>query len=249
MIRSFLKVTQFGRECVANRCLSQKLTQREMAEIEDAVQRSIKGIKDPLLGRPLGHLSFVKRVSLADNQLNIDLQVPPLHPSLTQIQTMVKQCAKQNLMHNQTQKQLNFSVCVKTSPTPPVPVTKDHNKEEIELEGLSEVAHFVAVYSCKGGVGKSTAAIRLAQTLSQRKIRVGILDADIYGPSLPHLVSPEDTTVRASSEDRILPIDHKGLKILSLGYVSKLSGVPGSGPDNGATVLRGPLAGRVVTQL
>ena len=93
--------------------------------------------------------------------------------------------------------------------------------------------------------------------------RIGLLDVDVYGPSLPLLVKPDDVTVRQSppdessasndddtSIDMIEPIIHNNVKLMSLGYVSPTSGVPGSGMNStSATVLRGPMAGRVVSQL
>jgi Mrp family chromosome partitioning ATPase len=80
---------------------------------------------------------------------------------------------------------------------------------------------------------------------------VGLLDVDIYGPSLPFMVNPDDDTVRKSSlgASMVCPIEHNGVKLLSLGYVSSNSGIPGSGKSDNAAVLRGPMAGRVVTQL
>jgi hypothetical protein len=107
---------------------------------------------------------------------------------------------------------------------------------------LKNVTHFLAVYSCKGGVGKSTIATNLAYQLSSMGGRVGLLDLDVYGPSLPLLVKPDDPTVRQSPPEvgagMIEPIEHGGVKLMSLGYVSPTSGVPGSGPDGGAAVLR-----------
>lgn len=121
------------------------------------------------------------------------------------------------------------------------------------LPSLRNIKHFLAVSSCKGGVGKSTIAVNLAYQLSSMGGRVGLLDLDVYGPSLPLLVRPDDPTVRQSSpeigEGMIDPIEHRGVKLMSLGYVSPNSGVPGSGSDGGAAVLRGPMAGRVVSQL
>jgi Mrp family chromosome partitioning ATPase/uncharacterized membrane protein YfcA len=117
--------------------------------------------------------------------------------------------------------------------------------------GLAEVSHFLAVYSCKGGVGKSTVAVNLAYELARLGGRIGLLDLDVYGPSLPILVKPEDTAIRRSEKGKgmVLPIEHKGVKLLSLGFVNRSSGVPGSGPDNGAAIMRGPMAGKVVEQL
>jgi Mrp family chromosome partitioning ATPase len=119
------------------------------------------------------------------------------------------------------------------------------------LPTLQNVKHFLAVYSCKGGVGKSTIAANLAYQLAASGGRIGLLDLDVYGPSLPLLVKPSDPTVRKSplGEGIIQPIEHKGVNLMSLGYVSPNSGVPGSGPNGSAAVLRGPMAGRVVSQL
>ena len=140
------------------------------------------------------------------------------------------------------------------------------NKQKNEImsnlgPGLQNVKHVIAVYSCKGGVGKSTIATNLAYQLASSTSggygRVGLLDLDVYGPSLPLLVQPTDPTVRQCpphiGEGMIEPISHAGVKLMSLGYVSPNSGVPGSGsdPNNSpsAAVLRGPMAGRVVSQL
>jgi Mrp family chromosome partitioning ATPase len=117
--------------------------------------------------------------------------------------------------------------------------------------GLAHITHFLAVYSCKGGVGKSTIAVNLAYELARMGGRVGLLDVDIYGPSLPVLIHPDDAAVHPSPMGRgmIYPIHHRGVKVMSLGYVSPGSGVPGSGPQGGAAVMRGPMAGKVVAQL
>jgi ATP-binding protein involved in chromosome partitioning len=75
----------------------------------------------------------------------------------------------------------------------------------------------------KGGVGKSTIAVNLAYELSARGGRVGLLDLDLYGPSLPLLVQPVDKTIRRSAigKGMVYPINHEGVKILSLGFVNQ----------------------------
>jgi ATP-binding protein involved in chromosome partitioning len=85
---------------------------------------------------------------------------------------------------------------------------------------LATVKHVIAVGAGKGGVGKSTVAVNLALTLAREGLSVGLLDADIYGPSLPMLLGVEDgaTRVRMTAERHILPLEARGLPLVSFGF-------------------------------
>ncbi|GAX24389.1 hypothetical protein FisN_4Lh521 [Fistulifera solaris] len=184
-----------------------------------------------------------------------------LHPYISALKSKVKEefeaeitawLAKEVSM-NSTMK-LNVNVeAIATKPTSAMLHLTEGKEELLQMlgPGLQSVSHVVTVYSCKGGVGKSTIAVNLAYELAARGGRVGLLDLDIYGPSLPLLVDPKDTAVRPSPSGpgMVYPINHEGVKLLSLGYVSSQSGVPGSGKESGTAVMRGPLVGKVVTQL
>ena len=115
--------------------------------------------------------------------------------------------------------------------------------------GLERVGAAIAVSSCKGGVGKSTVAVNLAYSLARRGGRVGLLDADVYGPSLPSLISPADVAPRPSRthEGMVLPIEHRGVRCVSFGYVNSAA-APGAG-GRGAAVMRGSIVSRVINQL
>jgi Mrp family chromosome partitioning ATPase len=97
---------------------------------------------------------------------------------------------------------------------------------------LSKVANIIAVSSCKGGVGKSTVAVNFACELRRRGLRVGLLDADIYGPSLPLMLGAVDMSVHLCPDNQkwSLPLESEtGLKMISFGHVNPKSGAPGAG--------------------
>ncbi|CAO1945794.1 unnamed protein product [Urochloa humidicola] len=106
-------------------------------------------------------------------------------------------------------------------------------------EGLQKVSNIIAVSSCKGGVGKSTVAVNLAYTLAGMGARVGIFDADVFGPSLPTMVSPENRLLVMNPESRaILPIEYLGVKMVSFGFAGQ-----------GRAIMRGPMVSGVINQL
>jgi len=104
---------------------------------------------------------------------------------------------------------------------------------------LGGVKHILAVASGKGGVGKSSISVNLAYVLAHRGARVGILDADIYGPSLPVLVPVVQKGIYAGKAGGIQPVMYGGVKLMSMGYAR---------PDEHAA-LRGPMASGMVRQM
>ena len=105
--------------------------------------------------------------------------------------------------------------------------------------GLSGVKKIVAVSSCKGGVGKSTVSALIARTLAGRGVKTGLLDADIYGPSLPTLFNVHSPKLYAGANERVLPVEVDGLKLMSFAFMA------GDGPS----VLRGPIVSQYVQHL
>ncbi len=108
-----------------------------------------------------------------------------------------------------------------------------------EKSGLKEVKYILAVSSCKGGVGKSTVAAMLAKTLGARGSKVGLLDADIYGPSVPTLFNLHEPGVKATEDNQFIPNEVDGVKLMSFGFLM------GDGP----AVIRGPMVSQYMTQL
>ena len=106
---------------------------------------------------------------------------------------------------------------------------------------ISSVKHIIAIASGKGGVGKSTIAINLALALSKLGQEVGLLDADIYGPSQQRMLGVSDDNQPEQKDGKyILPILAHGIKAMSIGFLSN-QGVP--------MIWRGPMAGSALTQM
>lgn len=111
------------------------------------------------------------------------------------------------------------------------------------IDPFEKIKHTVAVASGKGGVGKSTVAVNLAIALARDGHKVGILDADIYGPSLPlmfDLVDEKPLARRVNGRDMIIPVDKYGLKVMSIGFFVEPSQ---------ALLWRGPMASNALKQL
>ncbi|MFN3946694.1 MAG: Mrp/NBP35 family ATP-binding protein [Aquificaceae bacterium] len=102
------------------------------------------------------------------------------------------------------------------------------------------VKHLIAVGSGKGGVGKSTVSVNLALALSKLGYKVGLLDADIYGPSVPTLLGIKGERVHVDDENKIIPIEKYGLKTLSIGFLLPSEDTP--------VIWRGPMLMRALTQ-
>lgn len=219
---------------------------RDIASLEERLWNTVATrVQDPILQQSLKSLQWWPRRLLFEkdaNAVKVVLQLPSLlHPQLSQLQKVVQQETQQEIDQWRNEKaetdngRVNGAAAVSavpsvvtvqvtaTRPSPFMVQTYDDDKEAERLgPGLQHVAHVVAVYSCKGGVGKSTVAVNLAYELARLGGRIGLLDVDVYGPSLPVLLHPDDATVRKSplGSSMVLPIDHRGVKVLSLGFVS-----------------------------
>jgi len=124
------------------------------------------------------------------------------------------------------------------------PKKSKNNVNDLTLDEVNNVRHIIGVASGKGGVGKSTVAVNLAVALARLGYRVGLADADVYGPSVPIMTSTEGALPDAIPSDdgpeAILPIEKYGVKWMSIGYFAE----PGQ-----ALIWRGPMACNALKQM
>lgn len=125
-----------------------------------------------------------------------------------------------------------------TSPEP-----SENQQNTIKGKEIAGIKNIIAVASGKGGVGKSTVAANLAVTLSKMGFKVGVLDADIYGPSVPTMfdtIDEKPISVEVEGKNLMKPVENYGVKMLSIGYFSGA---------NQAVVWRGPMAAKALNQM
>jgi ATP-binding protein involved in chromosome partitioning len=108
-----------------------------------------------------------------------------------------------------------------------------------EASGIGQVKYIIAVASGKGGVGKSTTAVNLALAFQQNGLRVGMLDADIYGPSLPRLLAITERP-ELSGDNVLMPVDKYGMKVMSMGFLVD---------EETPMIWRGPMVISAITQM
>lgn len=123
------------------------------------------------------------------------------------------------------------------------PFEEKKRRQEMINQSMSSIKHIVAVGSGKGGVGKSTVAVNLALILSKKGFKVGLADADVYGPSLPtlfHIDKAEILATKDGEREVMIPVEKYGLKLMSIGFL-----VDYSAP----LMWRGPMASNALTQL
>ena len=120
---------------------------------------------------------------------------------------------------------------------------KPENPNQIKGKAIPGISNIIAVSSGKGGVGKSTVTANLAVTLANMGFKVGVLDADIYGPSMPIMFDVEQakpTSVEVDGKSKMQPVQSYGVEILSIGFFTK--------PDQ-AVIWRGPMAAKALNQM
>lgn len=191
---------------------------------ERDVLKALEAVKDPDLGRDIVSLGFIKDLSIEGSRVSFTIELTtPACPVKAELENAAKAAVKS--LNGVQEVHVKMSSRVRSAMVV---------KEDL----LPGVTNAVAVASGKGGVGKSTTAVNLALALEATGARVGLLDADIYGPSIPLMMGINERP-SVKGKDRIIPVSSYGIKLMSMGFL-----VDGDSP----LIWRGPMVHSAIKQ-
>ncbi len=199
---------------------------------KDEIISALKSISVPGEGQNMVESGAVTNVQVFGDEVEVDITIN--NPSL-QAKKKTEVAILQTI-HEKVYEKAKIKVNLKV-------VAPEQEKPQIKGKPIAGIKNIIAVASGKGGVGKSTITANLAVSLSQMGFEVGILDADIYGPSIPIMFDVENEkplAVNVDGKSKMKPVSNYGLKILSIGFFTK--------PDQ-AVIWRGPMASKALNQM
>lgn len=119
-------------------------------------------------------------------------------------------------------------------------VSQGQPQQAAQIAPIDGISRILVVASAKGGVGKSTVSVNLATSFAKQGLRVGLLDADIYGPSIPTMLGVSDQSPATSPDKKLIPVRAHGIETLSIGYLTD---------TNAPMIWRGPIVQSAITQM
>ena len=196
------------------------------------IEQALKTITVPGEGQNMIDSQAVKNIIVFSDEVIVDITIS--NPSLQAKKRTEVDILK--TIHELVYAKAKITVNIKVE-------ASNQPKSEVKGKSIPGIQNIVAVASGKGGVGKSTVTSNLAVTLSKMGFKVGILDADIYGPSIPIMFDVQNEkplAVTIDGKSKMKPVENYGVKILSIGFFTK--------PDQ-AVVWRGPMAAKALNQM
>ncbi|TCP95238.1 ATP-binding protein involved in chromosome partitioning [Cricetibacter osteomyelitidis] len=203
--------------------ISENITEEHKNQIVGALE----GFTHPTLQKNLVALNAVKKIEKGGDVLRIEIQMPfAWNCGFSQLKTALSEQLQQISGCKEVKWQLTYQIA-----------TLKRANSHPAVKGVKNI---IAVTSGKGGVGKSSVSVNLALALQAQGAKVGILDADIYGPSVPHMLGASDQRPTSPDNQHIVPITAHNLASNSIGYLMEA---------DSATIWRGPMASSALNQL
>ena len=196
---------------------------------QDDIRNALKAVKYPGYSRDIVSFGLVKEISIANGVVNVSMQLTSPNPAAAE---QIKQEAEHALKNLPGVSSIHVEVL---QPAAGRAAPGNPFASQSKVPGVKRV---VAVASGKGGVGKSTVSVNLACALTHLGARVGLLDCDIYGPSIPLMMGVHERPTVSEDERRVPPTGH-GVKVMSIGLLLT---------DDQPVIWRGPMITKTIQQ-
>jgi ATP-binding protein involved in chromosome partitioning len=182
----------------------------------------LRPVQEPSLGQSIVDIGMVKTAESTEQGVAIEIELlTPLHPRRGEIETAVR-----HALADAGDPVITWSHRVRAS-----------GSGRSDAEAIKGVKNIIAVASGKGGVGKSTIAVNIAVAMAKSGASVGLLDTDVYGPSIPIMMGTSEKPMMRNN--KMVPVEAHGVKLMSIGFILE--------PDK-ALIWRGPLVAQLITQ-
>jgi ATP-binding protein involved in chromosome partitioning len=202
----------------------------------DEIMKALEVVIDPELHRSIVELDMVRSIDVSDNgvaDVTVSLTTPGC-PIKGHFQTSVAEAV--TALDGVTHTNVYFDVL---SDTQKRALQQKLGRASLPQGALAQVSNVICIGSGKGGVGKSTLTANLAASLASEGKRVGVLDADVWGYSIPRMYGLGSTRPPVSAERKIIPLEAHGVKVMSIGFFVE---------EDAAVVWRGPMLHKALTQ-
>jgi len=198
----------------------------------EAIKSALQSVKYPGFTRDIVSFGLVKDIKIDGNKVNVSLVLPKPDDKL---KSEIGESVRTAIL--ETPGVADVSIDISARQPKAAPPGQGPQKAEKSAK-LPDIKYYIAVASGKGGVGKSTVAVNIAVAMAKMRDRVGLMDADIWGPSIPTMLGIKDRP-KATEDNKIVPLNKFGLKLMSIGFLVN---------EDETVIWRGPMVHGAIKQ-
>ena len=201
---------------------------------QENIRAALKGVKYPGFTRDIVSFGIVKEINISDDsKVSLSLVLPKPDPEL---EAQIRESATKAVLETAGVNGVDVQI---TARPPKAPPGQGQAQAKAEQKAkLPDINKYIAVASGKGGVGKSTVAVNLALAMAKKRDRIGLMDADIWGPSIPTMLGIKDRP-QATDDNKIIPLKKFGMELMSIGFLIN---------EDETVIWRGPMVHGAIKQ-
>jgi len=177
----------------------------------ETIKKALEGVKYPGFTRDIVSFGIVKDVQIDGSKVNVSLVLPKPDDKL---KSEIDNSVRTAILETPGVSDVDIQISARQPKAPP---GQGPAKAEKSAK-LPDIKYYIAVASGKGGVGKSTVAVNIAVAMAKMRDKVALMDADIWGPSIPTMLDIKDRP-KATGDNKIVPLNKFGLKLMSIGFL------------------------------